>query len=315
MSDDLTRIKDISFARQKWLNQQGIHTYAELAGGDPNWIYQQFIHENQLLPISLELVRCWVKEAKDLEALLPLESPTNTTSNQPENRLSLTEGGWGEFASFYVSYQHKRQVEDDALRTQVVYRTYVDHIEANENRQWEGIEGDNLWRWITSHVDSLTKNGNRSEASPLLFDEVPTLITLPTKPGEIRVVGIQVSDPMGGSACACVGEFFKGAVHSQQPLTFNFSLEYLAADSKNMKDMGVGECKISLYIYDMPGDSLILKSQEISRQMPESGQPYCFETVVALGVQAGLYRIRVVTALVNQTPVLSVTDIPLLQII
>jgi len=41
MSDNLTHIKDIGLAREKWLNEHGIATYAELAAVDPNWIYEQ----------------------------------------------------------------------------------------------------------------------------------------------------------------------------------------------------------------------------------------------------------------------------------
>ncbi len=315
MSDDLTRIKDIGLARQKWLNEHGIHTYAELAGADPNWICEQLKNEGKPVPVSLELVRCWMEEASTMAAAPPLSEPsTNVIPIQPQNLLPPTEDGWEEFASFYVSYQHKRQVEHPTLRTQVVYRTYADHIEANDNQQWEGIEGENLCSWIMSHVDTIV-NENHLAAVPLATSSgKPSSITHSVKPGEIRIVGIRVHDPVGGLAIASAGELFKGAVHSQQPLTFNFSLEY-QADNKGTKAVDAWDCRLSLYIYEMPGDKLVLKSQEISRRLSESEQTHSVETIVTLHIPAGLYRIRAVAALANQTPVLGVIDVPLLQII
>ena len=316
MSDDLTRIKDIGLARQKWLNEHGIHTYAELAGADPNWICEQLKNEGKPVPVSPELVRCWMEEANTMIAVPLLSEPsTNVIPIQPQHPLPLTEDGWDEFASFYVSYQHKRQVEHPTLRTQVVYRTYADHIEANDNQQWEGIEGENLCRWIMSHVDTIVSD-NHLSAVPLAASSGESLSAPHSiKPGEIRIVGIRVHDPVGGLASAAVGELFKGAVHSQQLLTFNLSLEYQASDSKGAKAVEVWDCWLSLYIYEMPGDKLVLKSQEISRQLSESEQAYSFGTIVIPELPAGLYRIRAVAILTGQASVFSVIDIPLLQIV
>jgi len=238
------------------------------------------------------------------------EPSTNVIPIQPQNLLPPTEDGWEEFASFYVSYQHKRQVEHPTLRTQVVYRTYADHIEANDNQQWEGIEGHDLCAWIMRHVDTIV-NDNRQETS----GELSAPIVSPQKTGEIRIVGIRVHDPIGGLAIASAGELFKGAVHSQQPLTFDFSLDYQAPNNKETKAVDAWDCNLSLYIFEMPGDRLVLKSQENSRRPSKSGQIHSFETIVTLHIPVGLYRIRAVAALSNKTPVLGVIDVPLLQII
>lgn len=311
MSDNLTHIKDIGLAREKWLNDHGIATYAQLAEADPNWICDQLKTDGKP-SVPLEVVQGWIEEANTLIAdPAQSESATNVIPIQSQNRIPITEDGWDEFASFYISYQHKHQTNHPPLRTQVVYRTYADHIEANENQQWDGIEGNDLCNWIMSHVNTII-NDEHLEATP---SEAAVSTAQSNKPSEIRIVSIRAYDSIGGLANASAGELFKGAVHRQQPLTFDFNLEYVASDSENTKEGGVYDCQLSLYIYEMPGDKPALPLQKILRRLPESGQTSFTATITTSQLPAGLYRIRAVATLTNQTPVLSIIDIPLLQVL
>lgn len=304
MSDNLTHIKDIGLAREKWLNDHGIATYTQLAEADPNWICDQLKNDGKP-SVPLEVVQGWIEEANTLIAdPAQSESATNVIPIQSQNRIPITEDGWDEFASFYISYQHKHQANHSPLRTQVIYRTYADHIEANENQQWDGIEGNDLCSWIMSHVNTIVNNETKMPAP-----------TLPTKPSTISIINIRVTDAIGGLANASASELFKGAVYSQQPLTFDFNLEYLASDSENTKESELYDCQLSLYIYEMPGDKLALPPQKILGRLPESGQPYFSASLTTLQLPVGLYRIRAVATLTNQTPVLSIIDIPLLQVL
>jgi len=213
MSDNLTHIKDIGLAREKWLNDHGIATYTQLAEADPNWICEQLKNDGKP-SVPLEVVQGWIEEANTLI----VEPATNVIPIQAQNRIPITEDGWDEFASFYVSYQHKHQANHPPLRTQVVYRTYADHIEANEIRQWDGIQGNDLCNWIMSHVNTIM-NDEHLEAAPC---EAAVSTAQSNKPSEIRIISIQIHDSIGGLANASGGEAFKGAVHHQQPLTFDF---------------------------------------------------------------------------------------------
>lgn len=313
MSDNLTHIKDIGLAREKWLNDHGIDTYASLADADPNWICEQLRNDGKPPP-PMEVVQGWIEEAGTIATKTPPSYvPTNVIPIQSQNRIPVTEDGWDEFASFYISYQYKHQSNHPPLRTQVVYRTYADHIEANENQQWDGIEGDDLCNWIMSHVNTIM-NDEQLEAS---HSAAAVSIALPNKPSEIRIVSVRVHDSAGGLASAPADELFKGYAHSQQPLTFDFSLEYLMSNSKHTEENEKERygCQLSLYVYEMPRAALVQKPQKISRRLPESGQTHFTATTSILPLPAGLYRIRAVATLSNQTPVLSVIDIPLLQII
>lgn len=311
MSDNLTHIKDIGLAREKWLNDHGIVTYTQLTEADPNWICEQLKNDGKP-SVPLEVVQGWIEEAGTMATKTsPSDVPTNVIPIQSQNRIPITEDGWDEFASFYISYQHKHQANHPPLRTQVVYRTYADHIEANENQQWDGIEGNDLCNWIMSHVNTIM-NDEHMEAAP---SEAAVSTAHDNKPSEIRIVSIRVHDSVGGLANASAGELFKGAVYRQQPLTFDFNLEYLVSDSENTKEGDVYDCQLSLYIYEMPGDKQALPLQKILQRLPESGQTHFLATLTTSQLPTGLYRIRAVATLTNQTPVLSIIDIPLLQVL
>lgn len=118
MSDNLTHIKDIGLAREKWLNEHGIATYADLAKVDPHWLCDQLKTEGKP-SVPLEVILGWIGEAISLSASLLASSESDNT---------ITKDGWEEFASFYVSYQHQHQhqVQHSPLRTRVVYRTLYD---------------------------------------------------------------------------------------------------------------------------------------------------------------------------------------------
>lgn len=313
MSDDLTLIKGIDFTKEKCLNELGIDTYAKLADGDPGAICEQL--KTKIKPsVSSKIVNSWIEAAKTMNTDVPISEPvTNVIPIHPENLDVLAEEGWSDFATFYVAYQHKQHV----YRT-IVYRTTADHIEGNEYQRWEwsDINDTNTWNelrtWIMGHVSILMSS---SELQQTTDNKEAKSDTQLTKPSEIRIVSIQVYDSAGGLANASSGKLFIGSAHSQQLLTFEFNLEYLTSDSDDIRENNASECQISLYIYEMPGDKLALKPQKISRRLPESRQANFSVTMTSFELPAGLYRIRAVATLTNQTPVLSVIDIPLLQII
>lgn len=318
MPSNLDRIKDIDPAREKWLNEQGIETYAHLAAADPSWIYAQLKNTDKP-PVSLKKIQGWIEEAKRITATpSPPEAPVTLPPVDPQSRNTVTEDGWNEFASFYISYQHKHANEDTPLRTQIVYRTYADHIEENDNQQWDGIQGDDLCQWIMRHVATIMEKNPLATVPPNIpstAEAAEIIAAQPTKPSEISIVSLLVRDPVGGFAIATAGESFNGIAHAKQPLTFDFNLKYRLPYSEEAATVETGDCHLSCYIYAIPSNKLVLQQQKKFRQTLESGQT---NDTVIMGITelpAGLYRIRAIATLDNQTPVLNIIDIPLLQII
>lgn len=288
MSDNLTHIKDIGLAREKWLNDHGIATYTQLAKADPNWICEQLKNDGKP-SVPLEVVQGWIEEASAIatdQSLLA--SSTNVIPFQSEHTNPFTEDGWDEFASFYVSYQYKYQVQHPSLRTRVIYKTYADHIEANENEQWEGIEGESLCRWIMDHVDKIISSERpKEEASSIQ----PTLTEQKSESCELVIERIEVQDDAGEIVSSAAGaSFFQKGLSSEHPLIITPIL------SANQTDNGAFTWKgtVTLYISKMPKDRAIQESQQQTlsfSSIADIQQRHSFQPV---RLPLGLYRIQVV---------------------
>lgn len=292
MSDDFNRIQGIGYPLQHWLIEQGISTYAGLAGADPHWIVEQWSKIGEI-PISLEKIQSWMQAAK-LLAVKPSQNVTAPVAAEDE---------WVEFASFYISCQHKRLFTQ--LGTQVTYRTYADHIEGNDNQLWHGIAGDELCAWIMQQVENRVNDHHMEAALAVATANIPN---------EIGIESIRVHDDIGGVATAGVGEIFKGAISAYQSLFFDFNLVYHVLADNAKPSTGAWACKLSLYIHERLGDKLVLKREKICHPTLSFGQTYSVEVMLTPALPPGIYRIRAIATLLTKTPSLSVVNIPLLQI-
>jgi hypothetical protein len=289
MSDNLTHIKDIGLARQKWLNEHNIHTYADLAKTDPNWICEQLKKEGSKPPILLETVQHWIDEANIMITTPEFsEVFANVIPFQPQNSAPITEEGWDEFASFYVSYQHKRQVQHPMLRTQVIYRTYADHIEANENNQWEGIEGTDLCNWIMNHVDNIIDQERVQEKN----DVIQTTVTEPELAnGDLTIESIEVKNAIGESVVGTINtSFLPRALSSRYPVTITPMLRIQQTDEYAFNWQGT----LSLYITKIPKGHSTPESQQQQLQLSHTlPNPYR-HSFQAVSLSPGLYRVQVI---------------------
>ncbi len=279
MLNKLTHIKGIGLAREKWLNQKGIATYAKLAKTDPNWICEQLKTDGKP-SVSLEVVMGWIEEASTLA--------TNTSLSQSKDDNALTDDGWDEFASFYVSYQCKQQVQHSPLRTRVVYRTYADHIEANEDQQWNGIEGENLCFWIMDHVDKII-SGESPKDKPTVVQ--PVLKKQKSESCKLVIDSIEVQDGSGEIVSSKTGaSFFQKVLSSEHPLIITPVLSATQGNKATFAWKGT----LILYISKMPRDRSIQESQQqvlnfssiADVQHRHSFQPVC--------LPVGLYCIQVI---------------------
>ena len=292
MSDDLTRIHDIGSIREKWINAQGICTYIELANTDPNWLYQKLNTENK--PVSFDKVQAWIDAAKTL------------ISNSHNSHLNA-EDDWEEFASFYISYQYNRQVQQPT-RTQIVYRTYADHIEANDNQQWEGIEGENLCEWIMNHVKTIVKD---KQSYMLNAQQENNFPVAKTDSIYVKITTITIEDSLGKTTEIFAGKPSHSVVYGHSHLRFNFNTESNLSYYTNQNKPLSG--KLVLYISEIPHATLIMPPLETDLQF--NNQHLNQAIIGPIELRPGLYQIRAVVRLTEKICAFSVIDIPLLQII
>jgi uncharacterized protein YeaC (DUF1315 family) len=266
MSDNLTKIKSIGSEQRKWLNEIEIHTCTELAETNPNSIFKKLktVKTGDKPPASLALedVKRWVEEAKTKSvahtAQQLSESATNVLPFKSQNNNALTEEGWDNFATFFVAYQHKHHVEQKTqapCRT-IVYRTTSDHIEDNDCKQWDGIEGDDLGHWILEHVNKLKKEFTPEEEKITAVQAASTEhesanCELIIEGVELQDHGSEITDKKDGA------HFLSGIFSSDHPLTITPILNVSPTDSVSF----TWKVSLILYISKMPKGQLLQESQ------------------------------------------------------
>ncbi len=315
MSDDLTRIKDIGLAREKWLNDHGIGSYAELAAADPLWLFEKLKDEGR--PVPLGSINRWIKTAGEKHRE-PTPMPQSGTGSvipfQRAARVVRTEDGWEEFASFYVSYQRKHEVGADLTRTQVSYRTYADHIEANENREWAGIEGEGLCQWVMNHVTTIVGEGHvldigldargpRDEAVAILPSS-PTLL----------VKGVTVTDDLGQRTTGYPEQRFDGWVTRGRPLRVECEVACRVAGSLGV-DPATCPVNVALAVHELASGRVIVAPVVHTLQFPVNGIINELRFTQSLSLAEGLYYLRIVARTLSHPLVWVVADIPLLLVI
>lgn len=295
MSDDLTNIEIIKSVQRKWLNDIEIHTCTQLAETNPNVIYKKLKTKGKTsVSLELEDVKRWVEEAKIKSAAHTAqqlsESATNILPFKSQNNNALTEEGWDNFATFFVAYQHKNHVEQKTqtpCRT-IVYRTTSDHIEDNDCKQWDGIEGDDLGHWILEHVNKLKKEFSPEEKKitaiqPASTEHESANCELIIEGIELQDHGNEIADNKDGT------HFLSGIFSSDHPLTITPILNVSPTDSVTFTWKG----SISLYISKMPKGQLLQESQRNLHfsSIAEVQHRHSFPPVQ---LAAGLHRIQVI---------------------
>lgn len=320
MNDDLTRIKDIGPARERWLNDHGIRTYADLAAANADWLSEQFKNDGR--PVPLALIDAWIKAAAEKvqfsSAPMEPQAVTNVIPFQRHPGNSRTEDGWEEFASFYVSFQHKQELDEDLTRTRISYRTYADHIEANETQEWPGIEGDGLCQWVLNHVHDIVGDfatsagtgGSVEEALGRPREAEPR----ETRPTALAVQRVEVTDDAGNRTVGYPEQRFDDWVLSDRPLTVEFDV-WLRTPEREGYALQGWPVQVTLAVHDLATSRRVTDNMSIELWFSASGSRRGRVNVTPPSLSPGLYRVRLVARVEGDPAVLTLADIPLLQVI
>lgn len=236
--DDLTTIKGIGPARQKWFYETlGVRTFRDLAERSVGEIESRLKAEKQIA--SRESIEAWIAEAQDRVAVSEQKkaekpvnddieedrSPSKTTVSEAgddngSERSATRSDGWKPFASFVIEFQ-ERSGEDQATE----YRTSVHHMEADSSKEWPGIERDQYCQWMLDQLgDRISKKPDLEEQPA---EEAPEKrIPVVTSQVEVRIDQVRAYQPLradtpvgGGQA----GQSFEGHLRGDQA----FALEII----------------------------------------------------------------------------------------
>lgn len=138
--DDLTVLKGIGPARQQWLRTSfDVQTFADLAALAPEDIEARLKKDGQIA--RRRSIEEWIGQAKVL-AEQAVENDVQIVS------ATLPHSTWRPFASFVVEMQ-ARQDEKRAW----AMRTAVQHIEADNDATWHGVDTEKLYHWMGTQIE------------------------------------------------------------------------------------------------------------------------------------------------------------------
>lgn len=127
-SDDLTCIKGIGAATQRWFNDAlHVYTYRDLAALSAENIEGHMKASGKI--VSRTKIEAWLAQARGF-ATAPLADAPNMPATET----------WKTAATFVVVFE--RRASDGALRT------VAQHMEADKTQVWAGVALDALSRWI-----------------------------------------------------------------------------------------------------------------------------------------------------------------------
>jgi hypothetical protein len=160
--DDLTAIKGIGLARQKWFGDAlGVYTYEQLAALLVDEVEAKLKSDGKI-PSRSE-IETWISQAQTLATEAAKKAPGEPLLGEdgvkaelndessldlavPEANETVTLAGtetWKPFASFVVEYQSRVGTDQTIER-----RTVVHYMEADINATWPEFEKDQLCQWM-----------------------------------------------------------------------------------------------------------------------------------------------------------------------
>lgn len=135
--DDLTRIRGIGPATQKWFGEKlSVRQFAHLAAIPAAEIEAQMRSDGRIA--SHNEIESWQAQARELA----LENETAINAKMPAPALT----NWRSLATVVVEYQVAQET------TPTAYRTRVHYMEVDQDESWPGIEFEQVPQWLKAHL-------------------------------------------------------------------------------------------------------------------------------------------------------------------
>ncbi|MCP4422573.1 MAG: hypothetical protein GY805_38675 [Chloroflexi bacterium] len=208
VQDDLTVIKGIGPARQKWLGELfDVHTFGALGGLKIEEAEKISKKAGKIL--AKGEIADWVAKAK---ALAAEKGSRSDLDNVAKTAVPNAKSFWKPIASFVVEFQEK----DEADRQQ--RRTKVHYMEADIETTWPGIEHEQIGLWIEQHVQV-------SELTPAPVEEIESILE---KVDTFKPMQVRICQRPDYSSMLDMGQPerpFLGHVHHEEPITLEVDFE------------------------------------------------------------------------------------------
>jgi hypothetical protein len=306
--DDLTTITGIGPARQRWLRESfGVRTFQDLADLSVDQIEAQLKADGQIP--SRDAIVSWLLQAHELAASAPqpLQPDGDTTDeNQIEANTSAIvnsmtrENGWKPFASFVIEFQTRETQPDQ-------HRTAVHHIEQDAGKEWSGIEGEELCRWILEQI--------RKDVALEPADTGPAPAQPAGEPTRLEVSEVRVFQPPDAdtpSGLLEASQPYRGTFKGSEPFTLEVSFG-LTGETAAELTAKQATCLVQSFAYDEATHSSIQLGETAPTTLEEERYAYTL-TLPEASLQPGTYRMWVTVAVENARAVPDFIEVPVLQV-
>jgi hypothetical protein len=316
-SDDLTQIKGIGPARQKWLHDVlGVYMFRELAALSVDRVEKALKTSNKIA--SHGEVEYWIAEARELAAQkenLPSPQELKYEAMVEKGAVQKLETGWRDAGMFIVKHQARRMDRGD-----VETRILAQSINVAPNGTWQDdlgkptlIEGEHLYNWMLEQIG--TPNAQHQLES---MSRLEPVVGVPEDPLSVRLVITQVSamNESGAEISFPIEHSFPGL---QEMLKvgpqFKLSTEFtLRGDNAYKITRGDGEYCTRYYAKNhATGERQHLGDSDWKPLL--AGQLNYRSVLDNVTLTSGSYRLRVITTLRGNQPLLSFLELPLIQVL
>jgi hypothetical protein len=314
-SDDLTTIKGIGPARQKWLRQSlDVRTFQDLAALSGDEIESQLKAEGRT--VLRDEIEEWIAQAQDHVARHLRSDGVVESAIEAgvEGHSPAEESAWKPFASFVVEFQARRVASGAEEQ-----RTAVHYVEADRTEVWPGVTGERLWQWMLDQVgEKLYSEPEESRAEkPGARDAGPLAGVQPisVSPATVTITQLGAFQPPQTEAPNAVGRAgqpFQGYVRGGASFALKASFELVEPDAAEARNEH-RTYRAQFYAHNpATGTTTFMGTTEPKTLV--KGQSSYSAVLPAVSLPPGIYRLRVMVTLQGTPRALGFLEVPLLQV-
>jgi hypothetical protein len=194
--DDLTVIKGIGQAREKWLQDTfNIRTYKDLAELSVSKIESKLKAEGKI--VSRSAIESWITEARELipESVALEQIDDQPTPGDVARNLNSSgrQNGWKPFATFLVYFQKRENKEHE-----LAFQTLVHFMEEDRETSWPGIEINGISAWLLRQISDHVEFPNDKAAKKVIQPELSAEKTI--SDAEIKIDQVRIFQPAGSGS-------------------------------------------------------------------------------------------------------------------
>jgi hypothetical protein len=295
--DDLTVIKGIGKAREKWLRDTfKIHTYRDLTDLSVSKIESQLKAEGKI--VSRNAIEGWIKEANEFipEVAASERIDDRPTPGDMARNLNSSghQNGWKPFATFLVYFQKRENKEQE-----IAFQTLVHYMEEDRETSWSGIEINGISAWLLRQISDHVDYSN--DVAPTKIEEPEESAQKALSNAEIKIDQVRIFQPAGADTPAHQFEteqLLKGELESNRPFRLEVDFALTGESAREVSKEGIA-CMARCYEYDNNTKASALLAEAKHLNLKAEKLTYTIDLPEA-SLSSGDYRL-VVMVTDNQT--------------